>query len=130
MNNMDTIPQIILISAMKESPIRIPIKTDAIPFIICPAAFVNPPIDESELSYSMLLILVPGAIIFVPAKPPSVQPRSVLLALLKFSLVEISAYKCGHSIAMRQIFEKFTFVLCPISANDCPSDLLIFFPFS
>jgi hypothetical protein len=77
----------------------------------------------------MLHAIVPAAIIFAPIRP-SVDARSVLLTLLKFSLVEISSFKCEYYLAMRQIFKKLTFVLSPISANDCPSDLLIFVPFS
>jgi len=66
---------------------RIPKKADAISIVICPAAFVNIPIGPSELSYSMLLILVPAAIIFAPTRP-IVYARPFLQAILKVSLVD------------------------------------------
>jgi hypothetical protein len=99
---LETIPFIILIIALIEVAIRIPIKAHAISIVICPAAFVNIPIGPSELSYSMLLILVPAAIIFVPTMV-SVDARPFLQAILKVSLVDFSAYKCHDSLAMTLI---------------------------
>jgi hypothetical protein len=77
----------------------------------------------------MLHIIVKAAVIFVPIRA-SEDARSVVLALLKFSLVEFSAFICYYSLAMRQIFKKLTYVLYPVFVYDCPSDLLIFVPFS
>jgi hypothetical protein len=99
---VETIPFIILIITLIEVAIRIPIKADAIHIAICPAAFVDNPIGFSELSYSMLLILVPAALIYVPIRP-SVDARPFLMAILKVSLVDIPVYKCCDSLAMRQI---------------------------
>ena len=98
----ETIPFIILVSALKEVAIRKPIKPDAFSFVICKAAFVNSPISPSVLSYSMLLILVPAAIIFATIIV-SVDARAALQAILIVSLVEISVYKCYDSLAMRAI---------------------------
>jgi hypothetical protein len=57
---------IILVSALNEFAIRKPSQPDAITFVICPAAFENSSIGFSILSYSMHLVLVEAAIIFVP----------------------------------------------------------------
>jgi hypothetical protein len=84
---LETIPFIILIITLIEGATRIPIKADAISNVICPAAFVNFPIGPSELSYSMLLILVPAAIIFVPIME-IVDARPFLQAILIVSLVD------------------------------------------
>jgi hypothetical protein len=100
----ETIPFIILESALKEVAIRIPIKPDAISIVICPAAFVNLSTRPSELSYSMLLILVEAAIIFV-AISESADARPALQAILIVSLVDISAYKCCDSLAMNPIIK-------------------------
>jgi hypothetical protein len=79
----------------------------------------------------MHLILEPGAIIYFPIMP-SVFARPVLKAILIISLVDISAYKCCLSLAMRHIIKQLTliFVSEPVSVNDDPSDLDILFPFS
>jgi hypothetical protein len=97
---LETIPFIILIITLKEVAIRIPIKADAISIVICPAAFVNPPIGPSVLSYSMLLILVEAAIIFASTRP-SLNARPFLISILIVSLVDISVYKCCDSLAMK-----------------------------
>jgi hypothetical protein len=128
-NYLETIEFIILISTKREIPLRTPIKTDAFPYIICPAAFVNASISLSELSYSMLHIIVPTALIFVSSRR-SVDARSVLQSIFVVSLVKVSVFIYCESLAMRQIFKKITSVPSPISANDCSSDLLIFDPFS
>jgi hypothetical protein len=99
---LETIPFIILIITLIEVATRIPIKADAISIVICIAAFVNLPIGPSVLSYSMLLILVPAAIIFVPIRP-SEDARPFPQAILIVSLVDISVYKCHDSLAMTQI---------------------------
>jgi hypothetical protein len=97
----ETIPFIILVSALKEVAIRKPCKADAISIVICPAAFVNSPIiGPSVLSYSMLIILVPAAIIFVPISV-SVDARPMSLPILKVSLVDFSVYICCDSLAMK-----------------------------
>ena len=100
----ETIPFIILVSALKEVAIRKPLKADAIEIAICKAAFVNSPISPSVLSYSMFLILVPAAIIFVPTSE-SADARPVSQAILIVSLVDISVYKCCDSLAMTQIIK-------------------------
>ena len=99
---LETIPFTILIITLIEGAIRIPKKAHAISIAICEAAFVNIPIGPSELSYSMLLILVAAAIIFVPTMV-SVDARPFLQAILIVSLVDISAYKCHDSLAMMHI---------------------------
>ena len=83
----ETIPFTILVSALIEVAIRIPCKADAISIVICIAAFVNSPIGLSELSYSMPLILVEAAIIFIPISV-SVDARAALQAILIVSLVD------------------------------------------
>jgi hypothetical protein len=101
----ETIPFIILVSALKEVAIRKPLKADAISFVICIAAFVNSPIIcPSELSYSMPLTLVPAAIIFVPIIV-SEDARPALQAILKVSLVDCSVYICCDSLAMKIIIK-------------------------
>lgn len=65
MHGLDTKPFTILISALIEGAIRIPLKAYAIFFVICIAAFVNVPILVSVLSYSMSLIFVYLALVFV-----------------------------------------------------------------
>jgi hypothetical protein len=98
----DTIPFIILESALIEVAIRKPRNPDAISFVICPSAFENRSIGPSVLSYSMILILVEAAIIFVPIRP-SVDARPADEAILIVSLVYISVYICYNSLAMRTI---------------------------
>jgi hypothetical protein len=101
----ETIPFIILVSALKEVAIRKPLKGDAIEIAICKAAFVNSPIIcPSALSYSMFLILVPAAIIFAPISV-SVDARPAPQAILIVSLVDISVYKCCNSLAMKIIIK-------------------------
>jgi hypothetical protein len=100
MNYVETIPFIILISAKREDLTTIPKKADSTLIIICPAAFVNYPIRVSILSYSMSLTLVPGAVIFFPIRA-SEDARPILDAILNLSLVDISAFKFEHSLAMR-----------------------------
>jgi hypothetical protein len=100
----ETIPFTILVSALIEVSIRKPLKPDAISIAICIAAFVNTSTGASELSYSMLLILVPAAIIFAPIIV-SVDARAALEAILKVSLVDFSVYKCCDSLAMTQIIK-------------------------
>ena len=100
----ETIPFIILVSALKEVAIRIPIKPDAMFIVICPAAFVNISTGPSELSYSMPLILVPAAIIFAHISV-SVDARPALQAILIVSLVDFSVYKCCDSLAMKIIIK-------------------------
>jgi len=102
---LETIPFIILIITLIEVAIRKPSKADAITFAICEAAFVNSPIiGPSELSNSMLLILDPAAIIFVPISV-SADARPVIQTILKVSLVDFSVYKCVDSLAMRQFIK-------------------------
>ena len=86
MYNLETIPFIILITALIEVSFRTPENYDAVFLVICIAAFVNLSISLSVLSYSMPLILVPAAIIFSPIRP-SVDSRPVHLAIFKVSLV-------------------------------------------
>jgi hypothetical protein len=100
----DTIPFIILVSALIEVAIRIPLKPDAMSIVICPAAFVNTSIGPTFLSYSMHLILVPAAIIFAPIRP-SEDARAALQAILIVSLVDFSVYKCCDSLAMKIIIK-------------------------
>jgi hypothetical protein len=103
MYNKGTILYIILVSALIEVAIRKPINPYSISFVICPAAFENSSIGFSVvLSYSMHLILLEAAIIFVPLSI-IVDARPALQAILIISLVGISVYKCCDSIAMREI---------------------------
>jgi hypothetical protein len=88
---LETIPFIILIITLIEVAIRKPIKSDAISYVICIAASVNLSIGPSVLSYSMLLTLVPAAIIFVPTSV-SADARPLPPAILKVSLVDFSVY--------------------------------------
>ena len=104
MYNKETIPIIILESALNESSIRKPINPYAISIGICPAAFENPSTGPSVLSYSMPLILVGAAIIFFSISI-SVDARPALQAILIVSLVYISVYKCFDSLAMREIIQ-------------------------
>jgi len=126
---LETIPFIILLITLIEVAIRIPFKADAITFAICEAAFVNLSTGPSELSYSMLLILDPAAIIFVPTSE-SADARPVIQTILKVSLVDFSAYKCVDSVAMRQLIKYLTLEFFTASVNEEPSDLDILFPLS
>jgi hypothetical protein len=84
---LETIPFTILVITLIEVAIRKPIKADSISIAICVAAFVNPSIGPSELSYSMPLTLDPAAIIFVPISE-SLDARPVSIAILPVSLVD------------------------------------------
>jgi hypothetical protein len=101
---LETIPFTILVITLIEGAIRIPLKADAISIVICVAAFVNLSIGPSELSYSMLLILDPAAIIFVPTSV-SLDARPVIITILPVSLVDTSVFICVDSLAMRLIIK-------------------------
>jgi hypothetical protein len=90
---LETIPFTILVITLIEVAIRKPHKADAISIAICATAFVNLSIGPSVLSYSMLLILDPAAIIFAPISV-SLDARPVIITIFKVSLVDSSVYKC------------------------------------
>jgi hypothetical protein len=129
MYHIKTLLFIILPLPLKEIAIRIPIKTDAIPFAICPAASVNDSIWLSLISYSKSLTFAPAAFISCPITP-SVDARPVHLTILKVSLADISVCICLDSLAMKLFIKYLTIVFVSISANDDPFDLHIIFPFS
>jgi hypothetical protein len=101
---LETIPFTILVITLIEVAIRKPIKADAISIVICEAAFVNLSIDPYELSYSMLLILDPAAIIFVPISV-SLDARPVSLTILIVSLVDSSVFICVDSLAIKGVIK-------------------------
>jgi hypothetical protein len=126
---LETIPFTILVITLIELAIRKPKKADAISNIICEAAFVNLSTRRSELSYSMLLILEPAAIIFVPISV-SLDARPVSLTILIVSLVDSSFCICVDSLAMTLIIKQLTLVFRSISVNNESFDLDILYPFS